>query len=121
MKNQPQARSFAVAFSGIGRAFMSEVHMKVHLVFAIAALVACWALRVEPWGWCVVIVCIGMVIAAEVLNTSIEALCDKVCPEYHHLIEVAKDAAAGAVLVLAITSVIAGLIVYGTALVNMFS
>ena len=63
MKNQSQARSFVVAFSGIGRAFMSEVHMKVHLVFAIAALVACWALRVEPWGWCVVIVCIGMVIA----------------------------------------------------------
>ena len=77
--------------------------------------------RSFAWGWCVVIVCIGMVIAAEVLNTSIEALCDKVCPEYHHLIEVAKDAAAGAVLVLAITSVIAGLIVYGTALVNMFS
>lgn len=63
-----------------------------------------------------------MVIAAEVLNTSIEALCDKVCPEYHHLIEVAKDAAAGAVLVLAITSAHRPVSSStGPALVNMFS
>lgn len=121
MKNQSQAKSFAVAFAGIGRAFLSELHMKVHLVFAILALIVCWVLHVEPWGWCVVIICIGMVISAEVLNTAIEALCDKVSPEFDHLIKVAKDAAAGAVLVLAITSVIAGLVVYGTALVNMFS
>lgn len=119
MKNQSQAQSFAVAFAGIGRALKSELHMKVHLVFAVAALAACWLLRVEAWGWCVVIVCIGMVISAEVLNTAIEALCDKVSPEYDPLIKVAKDAAAGAVLVLAITSVIAGLVVYVPALTRM--
>ncbi len=121
MKRQSQAKSFAVAFAGIGRAFMSELHMKVHLVFAVAALVACWVLQVELWGWCVVIVCIGMVIAAEVLNTAIEALCDKVSPGYDHLIKIAKDAAAGAVLVLAITAVVAGLIVYVPALMNLLS
>lgn len=121
MKGQSQAKSFAVAFAGIGRAFASELHMKVHLVFAVAALIACWALQVEAWGWCVVVICIGMVISAEVLNTAIEALCDKVSPGYDHLIKVAKDAAAGAVLVLAITSVIVGLIVYVPALVRLFA
>ena len=121
MKKQSQAKSFAVAFAGIGRAFVSELHMKVHLVFAIAALIACWALQVESWGWCVVVICIGMVISAEVLNTAIEALCDKVSPEYNHLIKIAKDAAAGAVLVLAITAVIAGLIVYIPALMNLLA
>ena len=50
MKNQSQVKSFAVAFVGIGRAFMSEVHMKVHLVFAVMALIACWVLQVELWG-----------------------------------------------------------------------
>lgn len=121
MKNESQIRSFAVAFAGIGRAFASEVHMKVHLAFAIAALAACWFLHVEPWGWCVVVICIGMVISAEVLNTAIEALADKVSPEYDPLVKVAKDAAAGAVLVLAICSVIAGLIVYVPALIAMIS
>lgn len=121
MKNQSQAKSFAVAFAGIAKAFSGEIHMKVHLFFAIAAVIACWFLRVEPWGWCVVIVCIGMVIAAEVTNTAIEALCDKVSPEHDPLIGLAKDAAAGAVLVLAITSVIAGLIVFVPAFVRLVS
>ena len=119
MKNQSQVKSFAVAFAGIGRAFKGELHMKVHLVFAVLALLACWLLRIETWGWCVVIICIGMVVAAEVLNTSIESLCDKVSPEFDELIKLAKDAAAGAVLVLAITSVVAGLIVYISAIINL--
>ncbi len=121
MKNTSQVRSFAVAFEGIGRAFMSELHMKVHLVFAIAALIACGLLRVEPWGWCVVVICIGMVISAEVLNTAFEALCDKVSPEYDELIKIAKDAAAGAVLVLAFAAVIAGLIVYIPAFLKLIA
>lgn len=121
MKNDSRIQSFAVAFQGIAAAFKSELHMKVHLVFAIAALLACWLLSVEPWGWCVVIICIGMVFAAEVLNTALEALCDKVSVEYDPLIKVAKDAAAGAVLVLAITSVIAGLIVFVPAIFRLLS
>lgn len=120
-KNQGEAQSFAVAFRGIGRALRGEVHMRVHLVFAIAALVACWVLRVEAWGWCVVIICIGSVIAAEVLNTAFEALCDKVSSEFHPLIKVAKDAAAGAVLVLAIASVVVGLIVFVPAFVKLLA
>ena len=112
MKNTSQVKSFAVAFEGIWAAFKSELHMKIHLFFAIAALVACWFLQVETWGWCVVIICIGMVISAEVLNTALEALCNKVSEEYDPYIKVAKDAAAGAVLVLAIASVVVGLIVF---------
>lgn len=112
MKSDSQLQSFAVAFQGIATAFKNEMHMKVHLVFAVLALLACWLLQVELWGWCVVIICVGLVISAEVLNTALEALCDKVSSEYDPLIKIAKDAAAGSVLVLAITSVIAGLIVY---------
>lgn len=117
--NETQAQSFLVAFEGIGRAFKTELHMRIHLAFAVAALLACWFLQVEAWGWCVVVVCIGMVLSMEVLNTALEALCDKVSPEYHPLIKVAKDAAAGAVLVFAITSVVAGLIVYVPALMRL--
>lgn len=121
MKNDTQAKSFAAAFAGIWHAFKHELHMKVHLAFAVAALLACWLLQVQPWGWCVVIICIGMVFATEVLNTALENLCDKVDCEFDPLIKVAKDAAAGAVLVLAITSVIAGLIVYIPALIALVS
>ena len=111
-RKQTQAHSFAVAFASIGRALKSELHMKVHACVAVLALLACWALGVEPFGWCLVIICIGCVIAAELSNTALEALADKVSPEYDPFIKVAKDAAAGAVLVLAIMAVVVGLIVF---------
>lgn len=112
LKKQTQAHSFAVAFASIGRALKSELHMKIHACVAVLALLACWVLGVEPFGWCLVIICIGCVIAAELFNTALEALADKVSPEYDPLIKVAKDTAAGAVLVLAIMAVVVGLVVF---------
>lgn len=111
-RRQTQAHSFAVAFASIGRALRSELHMKVHACVGVLALLACWVLQVDAVGWCLVVICIGCVMAAELFNTALEALADKVSPEYDPLIKVAKDAAAGAVLVLAIMSVVVGLIVF---------
>lgn len=119
-KDHGQVRSFTCAFKGIGRTIRSEAHMRVHLVFAVIALFACWFLQVEAWGWVAVILCIGMVFSAETFNTAVEALSDKVCSEEHRLIEIAKDAAAGAVLICAIASVVVGLIVYVPAAVELF-
>ena len=111
-RKQTQAHSFKVAFAGIGRTFATELHMKIHLVFAIAAIAACAILRVDWIGWCFVLAMVGLVFSAELVNTALEALCDKVCPEYDPLIGKAKDVMAGAVLVLAITAVAVGLIVF---------
>lgn len=118
---QSQPESFKAAFAGIGRAFCDEPHMKVHAVVAVLALAACAVLRVEAWGWCAVLLCIGAVLAAELVNTALEALCDKVHPEHDPLIGAAKDAAAGAVLVLAIISVAVGLAVYIPALLRLLA
>lgn len=111
-QKQSQAHSFKVAFQSIGAAFAGELHMKIHLCFAVLALVACAVLRVDVMGWCLVIGCIAAVFSAELFNTAIEALADRVTLERDPLIKVAKDTAAGAVLVLAIASVIIGLAVY---------
>ena len=117
----PQLASFAVAFQGIGRAIASEAHMRVHLVFAAAALVCCWLLQVDATGWCLVVLCIGAVIAAELANTALEALCDKVSPELDPLVKTCKDTAAGAVLVLAIASVAVGLAVFVPAVLRLIA
>ena len=55
---------------------------------------------------------IGMVLAAEAVNSSIEALCDLVSPGYNEAIKKAKDLAAGAVLILAIAAATVGLIIF---------
>lgn len=62
--------------------------------------------------WIAVCMCIGMVLSAEAVNSSIEALADLVSPEYNEAIKKTKDLAAGAVLILAITAAIIGLIIF---------
>lgn len=118
-RRQSQVHSFAVAFAGIGRAVRSEPHMRAHLCLAAAALAACGVLRVDAIGWALVVLCIGAVLSLELVNTALEALCDKVSPEYDELVKVAKDAAAGAVLVVAVMSVAVGLVVFVPALLRL--
>lgn len=62
--------------------------------------------------WIVVTLCIGLVLAAEAVNSAIEALADRVSPEYDEAIKRTKDLAAGAVLLLAIAVAITGLIIF---------
>jgi diacylglycerol kinase len=108
--NLPQA--FKYALSGIWATIKRERNIKIELVFAAAAIITAIALRLSWAGWAIIIVLIAVVLAAELFNSAIEALVDRVSPEEHPLAKHAKDAAAGAVLVLSIAAAIAGLIVY---------
>jgi diacylglycerol kinase len=65
-------------------------------------------LRLPPAAWAVLVLAIGLVLFAELLNTAIEAVVDLVSPDYHPLAKQAKDVAAAAVLVAAVTAVAAG-------------
>ena len=119
LPKQTQVQSYINALKGIAAVVKNELHMKIHLVFAVFALVACGVLRVDYLGWCLVLLCIGAVFAAELFNSALEALCDEVTQEFSPRIKLAKDAAAGAVLVLACISVAVGLTVYIPALLSL--
>ena len=62
--------------------------------------------------WCVVVLAITMVWAAEALNTAIEILCDVVSPDFHPRVEKVKDVAAGAVLICAVGAACVGLVLF---------
>lgn len=62
--------------------------------------------------WLVVILCFGLVLGGECFNTALEALVDLVSPDYHELARVAKDAAAGAVLLFSIASFVIGFCIF---------
>lgn len=94
--------------------------MRIHIMFAVVAVLACVLLRCTVIEWAIIIVLIALVIAAELLNTSIEALVDLASPDFHPLAKRAKDVAAGAVLVLATAAVIVGLIIYVNAFARLF-
>lgn len=104
--------AFGYAFAGIASMFRNEAHAKIHLLAALCVVAAGFLFSVSAAQWCLLILCIGGVFAAEAFNTAIEKLCDRVSPERHPLIKVAKDTAAAAVLLFVIASVAVGLIIF---------
>ncbi len=69
-------------------------------------------LRIDAVAWCIILICIGVVIAFEAINTALEHLADAVNPETHPLVGKAKDVAAAAVLIASIVAGIVGIIIF---------
>lgn len=104
--------AFRCAFRGVWMLFRDEAHAKIHAAATVLVIAAGFLFHIARWEWCAVLICIGTVIMAEAVNTAIERVCDKVCTERNPLIGQAKDIAAGAVLVLAIISVVIAAIIF---------
>lgn len=66
--------------------------------------------------WSILILCIGIVLAAEAFNTCIEYLCDRITTEYDPLIGKIKDISAAGVLITSIMAAVAGLLIFGSKL-----
>ena len=114
-------RSFRFAGQGIIDLFRYENNAKVHLLIAGLVVVSGFWLKLSPVEWAIIVTQIGLVWAAEAMNTAIEKLCDFVSPGLHPQIKAIKDMSSGAVLILAITAVIAGAVVLGSRVLDLFS
>ena len=112
-------KSFSYAFKGLYDLVKSEPNARIHLVATIAAVSAGIFFRISNVEWCIILIVIALVWAAEAINTVIEKLADHLFPEYHETARLAKDIAAGAVLVCAIVALICGLIVFLPKLVSI--
>ena len=108
-KKDPLYRSFGYAFQGIFTCVRKERNMKIHCVAAVLVVIAGVILKISAIEWCICMVLFGLVMALEHVNTAVEAV---VTEEYHPLAKVAKDTAAGAVLIAAIMAAIAGGIIF---------
>lgn len=105
--------SFKHAGEGLLYAIRTQRNFRIHLVaMALVVMVGAW-LRLPGTAWAILALTIGMVLVTEMVNTAAEALVDLASPDYHPLAKLVKDVAAGAVLVIAITAVVVGLIVLG--------
>jgi diacylglycerol kinase len=105
-------KSFGYALTGLYELLRSEPNTRIHLLATVCALVAGILLRISKSEWCVILIVIALVWAAEAFNTVIEKLTDHLFPEYHETARFAKDIAAGAVLVCAIAALVCGLIIF---------
>lgn len=105
-------KSFTYAASGIKAAFFSEHNMWLHLAAAVIVVLLGYLFSITQTQWLFIVMCIGMVIGLELVNTALEKLCNMVHPQWHIQIQQIKDLAAGAVLIAAITAFITGLIIF---------
>lgn len=103
---------FRYAFHGIGLLLRDEANARIHCVAALCTVGAGLWLGLSRMEWVAVVVAIGMVLAAEAVNSSIEALADRVSPGYDEAVKRTKDLAAGAVLLLALAAAVIGLLIF---------
>jgi diacylglycerol kinase len=92
--------------------------MRIHLGAATAVLLLAAALRVSRLELAGLLLCIMAVTSLEMINTVVESVVDLVTEEYHPLAKIAKDVAAGAVLVSSIGAVLVGLLILGPPLAS---
>ena len=105
-------QAFIDAFRGIAVLVATQRNARWHLGFVVFAVVFGLIFKIAPLEWCVVFLAMGLVLAAEALNTAIEFLADAVHPDHHPLVGKAKDVAAGGVLLAAIAAAAVGLMVF---------
>jgi diacylglycerol kinase len=105
-------KSFSWAMSGISVAFRTQFNFRFHVIMTVLVIMLGILLKVTVVEWCILLLCIGSVLTAELLNTSLEFKTDLLSPGYHETAKHVKDLAAAAVLVAAIVSALIGLIIF---------
>lgn len=115
-----QLRSFGYAWKGIRSCVGKEQNLSFHLITTVCVVTAGWCFYITRGEWIAIVLCIGMVIAAELFNSAIERLVDFVSLQHHPVAGQVKDIAAGAVLVCALAAIVVGLIIFIPYLTRFF-
>lgn len=112
MRERSWRLTFRHAWEGIVYAFRTQINMRVHVAATLLVAVMGYILHISVIDWLFVITAMALVLVAEMINTAIETTVDLISPEFHPLAKIAKDTAAGAVLMAAVFAVIVGCIVF---------
>lgn len=103
---------FKYAFNGIFETLKKERNIKIHFCIMLLVIILGIILHISKSEWIICIVLFSIVIAGELFNTAIENVVNNLMPEKNEFARMAKDASAGAVLVLAIGASIIGIIIF---------
>lgn len=111
-KRRGLIKAFNDAIEGILYTFKFERNMKIHYLGSALVLVVSLFLNLSRIEMILLLISISLVVVAEMFNTAVEKAIDLVTDEYHVLAKIAKDVAAGGVLVAALNSVVVGYILF---------
>jgi diacylglycerol kinase len=105
-------QSFRYAFAGLKFVTRNEPNMRIHIIAGITAVMSGLWLRLNAADWRWLILAVGLVLAAEAMNTAVEQACNAISRIHNPAIKAAKDVAAGAVLITAIAAALIGVSVF---------
>lgn len=105
-------KAFNAAIEGIIYTFKFERNMKIHYCLAAAVLIGSLFFKLNKVEMLILLFSISLVVITEMFNTAIEKTIDMVTDEYHPLAKIAKDVAAGAVVIAALNSVVVGYMLF---------
>lgn len=108
--------AFRNAYDGLKYCFKLERNFRIHTIAAIFAAGLAWRFNFDKVETIILIFAISLVFMAELFNTAIEIVIDMIHPEIHPLAKIAKDIAAGAVLIAAMAAFLVGCILFYTRL-----
>lgn len=111
-------KSFKHAFNGLRILIREEHNSRVHFVATIVVTIAGFYFEISAIEWIILVLVIGLVFSVEIINSSIENICDFISPEKHQLIKKVKDLAAAAVFISVITALGVGLIIFIPKIIN---
>ena len=108
-------KPFLLATSGILEVIKKEKHMKIHLAILAAVIITGIILKISRIDWLIIILISAAVLAAEIFNAALEQTCNYI-DEKHNLkfgeTKLARDMAAGAVWLLAMVSIVIGVLIF---------
>ena len=113
-------KSFGYAVEGLKYAFKYEQNILAHTLATILVIIMGFVFNISFTEWLILLLIIGLVIATELINTSIEAVVDLITLEKHPVAKVAKDTAAAAVMVFAFIAVLIGVIIFVPKILALF-
>lgn len=105
-------KSFKFAAKGLSYTIATQPNFIFHLVVAVLVIAAGWYFDISNGEWLAVLICIGLVMVAELLNTAVEVLVDWLSPEFNVKAGLVKDIAAGAVLMSALVALVVAFVIF---------
>lgn len=110
--------SFNHAFDGVVHTFRTQRNMKIHFITAVLVIIAALVTYITRFEMIALSISITFVFFAEMVNTAVEATVDLVTKKYHPLAKIAKNVAAGAVLMAALNALVVGYLIFYRKLYN---
>ena len=110
--NEKWREAVSHAWDGVYFCLRWQKNIQIGAVACVGVMLAAWQLHFSPVEWALLLLTIAFVLTLEMINTALEAVVDLVTLEYRPLAKIAKDVAAGAVLLACITAVGVGVCLF---------